>query len=83
MIKKINELVFEKIVSSVKLLKDDFLRFLLLAIIALICGSIGIAYAFGCLYGLFALALIVLFALGALLINDRPAGTTKNENQSG
>jgi small-conductance mechanosensitive channel len=57
-------------IISVRLIKDDFLRFLLLAIIAFVCGSVGVACAFGCLYGTFVLALIVLFGLGALLIHN-------------
>jgi Kef-type K+ transport system membrane component KefB len=77
MVKRIIERGFEKMIISIKLVKDDFLRFLLLAIIIIISGSVGVAHAFGCLYGSFVLALIVLFALGALLIHNSSTRNTE------
>jgi membrane protein required for beta-lactamase induction len=68
----------ESVITSVRLLRDDFLRFMLLTIIALLCGSGGIALVFGCLYGTVVVALIVIFALGALHIRFN----SKNKRQA-
>ena len=70
--KSIELALHERIIASVKLLRDDYLRFILLTIIELFCGSGGVALVFGCLYGTVVMALIVLFALGALHICFNP-----------
>jgi uncharacterized membrane protein YedE/YeeE len=54
--------------NSVKLIREDFLRFILIAIICLVFASSETALLFGCVYGLLVLGLIVMFALVALFL---------------
>jgi hypothetical protein len=58
----------QKLVSTVKWIRNDFLRFLLLTVIVLVSGSGGVAYAYGCWLGLVLLIAIMLFVLAALYI---------------
>jgi hypothetical protein len=59
---------FFKIVDSVQLVKEDFLRFILLAIICFFFGGTETAIMLGPLYALLVLALITIFTLISLVI---------------
>jgi hypothetical protein len=58
----------QKLLSTVKWVRNDFLRFLLLTVIVLVSGSGGVAYAYGCWPGTILLIAIMLFVLVALYI---------------
>jgi CHASE2 domain-containing sensor protein len=58
----------QKLLSTVKWIRNDFLRFLLLTVIVLVSGSGGVAYAYGCWPGIVFLIAIMFFVLAALYI---------------
>jgi len=61
----------DDILNSVVLVKDDFLRFLLLALILLVFASTETALLLGCSYGLRVLGLLILFLFSAILFWTR------------
>jgi uncharacterized membrane protein YhiD involved in acid resistance len=61
----------------VRLIKDDFLRFILLTNIALISGSIAIGLVFGCFYGVIVIALIIVFLFSTLRMGLKSITKTK------
>ena len=76
------DILFQQMVSSVKLLSEDFLRFVLLAIIVLVSGSIGIAFAFGQVFGTVIIAMVILFTLGALYFRTNPKNQRYHKKQN-
>ena len=83
--KPTNRSLPEIFISSVKLVRDDYLRFLLILVIVLVFGSTAVSTAFGNWGGILILSLVLLFVLVALRIwksNEGRKGFVSKQLQS-